>query len=291
MGLAVLRQMHQVAPDNLVGAILFDDSDDPRSSLPDIISYCSLSGIKFGLAKGNKSAKEQLRALLPDIAIACGWYTLFDSEALALPKYGILGIHNSLLPEYRGGSPLVWALINGETKVGASLFRMTDGMDDGPVLARFPVEVGPTDTIGDVLPKLETEILRRMPSIWQQLILGVAAFEEQNHAMASYCALRTPEDGRIKWAQPARQVHNFIRAQSLPYPCAFAFNGNEEIRFVRTECVEEKWFGTPGQVITAGERPLISCGGDTALRVFEVLVGGNVAPASEVINSIKTRLC
>jgi methionyl-tRNA formyltransferase len=290
IGLSILRQLHEIAPGNLAGAILYDDTTDQRSTLHQLRVFCASAGIEHRVATGRQKARDQLRELSPDIAIASGWYSLFDGETIALPKYGILGIHNSLLPAYRGGAPLTWALMNGEHTVGATLFRMTEGMDDGPVLAKFAVEASVSDTIGDVLPRLEKEILSQMPSIWNSLINGSARWVEQDHGLATFCALRAPGDGLIDWSWPAGRVHNFVRAQSLPYPCAFTFDGDKEIRIMRTEPMSEKWFGTPGQVISAGEKPIVSCGNDTAIRLLEVLVDGNAVPASQVVKSIKTRL-
>jgi methionyl-tRNA formyltransferase len=292
LGLSILRLLHETEPQHLAGAILCDDRSDRRSSLPGFIEFAKSCDIDCRIAATRQEAKRHLIDLAPDIALASGWYTLFDDETIDLLPFGILGIHNSLLPTYRGGSPLVWAIMNGETRVGASLFRMTHGMDDGPVLMRFPVEVGIDDTIADVLNALEQAILAGLPEIWRNVINGTAKWQDQDHSSATYCGLRLPSDGLIDWTRSARDVHNSVRAQAPPYPCAYTRDGKRTIKIARTSLVAETWFGVPGQVLSISEGGvLVACGDRSAVRVFEVLNGnGEVVPAGSALKSIKTRL-
>jgi methionyl-tRNA formyltransferase len=292
LGLSILRLLHEMEPKHLAGAILWDDHSDARSSLPAFIEFAKSSAIGFRIASTAHEAKRHLIDLAPDVALASGWYTLFDDETIDMLPFGILGIHNSLLPTYRGGSPLVWAIINGETCVGASLFRMTHGMDDGPVLTRFPVEVGIDDTIANVLSGLEQVILAELPAVWRDLINGTAKWQEQDYSCATYCGLRLPSDGLIDWTRTARDVHNFVRAQAPPYPCACTRDGERTIKIARTSLVGETWFGVPGQVLSISKGgALVACGDRSAVQVFEVLnENGEVVPAGSVLKSIKTRL-
>ena len=290
MGLAILRQLHELASDHLVGAILYDNSADQRSSLRELKAFAEATGIEYTIARSRECTKDQLRRIAPDIVIASGWYLLLDNEAITLPKYGIVGLHNSLLPAYRGGSRLVWAIMNAERTVGATFFRMTVGVDNGPVLATFPVDVGDDDTIADVLGRLEAKILAQLPVVWSNLINGTVRWVEQDHSKATFCALRTPDDGRIDWRWPARRVHDFVRAQTLPYPCAFTFVDGASVKIVRTERAQEKWLATPGQVIATGMKPLVACGDGTTIRIVEVLSDGKPRSASEVLRSTKIRM-
>jgi methionyl-tRNA formyltransferase len=292
LGLSILRLLHETEPQHLAGAILYDDRYDCRSSLPAFIEFAKSCDIDCRIAATRQEAKRHLIDLAPDIALASGWYTLFDDETIDMLPFGILGIHNSLLPTYRGGSPLVWAIMNGETCVGASLFKMTHGMDDGPVLKRFPVQVGIDDTIADVLSGLEQVILAELPAVWHGLINGTAKWHEQDHSCATYCGLRLPSDGLIDWTRSARDIHNFVRAQAPPYPCACTRDGETIIKIARTSVVPETWFGVPGQVLKISEGgPLVACGDRSAVRVIEVLnENGHVVPAPSVLKSIKARL-
>ena len=236
-------------------------------------------------------AKAHILDHAPDLCFVNGWYWLFDHETLNAASGGFVGVHNSLLPAYRGAAPLVWALINGEKEVGSSIFYMGDGMDEGDVLKQVRVTVGPDDRIGDVLERLEEGVLAELPSVWKALLDGSAVATPQAHHQASYCGPRQPSDGLINWCLPAYAVHNFIRAQSDPYPGAFTVLDGRTISILEAHPIDVRYAGTPGQVLRLnGAVVLVSCGENTALAVRTVRVDGTSMPAAKVLKSIRIRL-
>jgi methionyl-tRNA formyltransferase len=291
LGLQVLKCMHGLSPDVLAGVITLDDRADTRSVFAELEGYCAGQGIHMQVARDRRDAEAAISARSPDLCVVVGWYWLISAAVLAAVPRGFIGIHNSVLPQYRGGAPLVWQLIRRERHVGASLFSFTPGMDDGPIWAQAIVPVQEDDYIGDVLGKLEDATLAAFRDCYPRILDGAARPVEQDHAKATYCAQRVPEDGAIDWRAPAVQVGAFIRAQSDPYPGAFTQLDGRRLTIWRADVFKGVYHGTPGQVARiAAEGVYVVCGDSTALIVREAQLEGRRAPANELIRSLSGRL-
>ena len=162
---------------------------------------------------------EVINDIKPDVMIVAGWYYMIPKKIRALAKYGAWGMHASLLPKYAGGAPLVWAMINGEKKTGVSLFRLSDGIDDGDIIFQkaFPIKF--EDTIKEVYARATMaakEILVKALKNIKNL-----RFKPQDRSKLEIYPQRRPEDGEINLNQSFLEIYNFIRAQSFPYPGAF----------------------------------------------------------------------
>lgn len=154
-----------------------------------------------------------------DLILVLGWYYMLPSTTRNLAKHGAWGIHASLLPNYAGGAPLNWAIINGEQETGVTLFRMDDGVDDGDIILQesFPIDL--EDTIKDVYEKATDASKRILLSTLTNI--NNIQFIPQNKNQIKIYPQRKPEDGLIDLSKPALDIYNFIRAQSSPYPGAF----------------------------------------------------------------------
>lgn len=187
---------------------------------------------------GDPQNVQALRDLRPDLILAAGWYHMIprvwrDSAAL-----GAVGLHGSMLPRYRGGAPLVWAVINGETRSGVSLFRLEDGVDTGPLAAQKSFEIEEAESIGDLLVKSEKSSLELILENAGALSAGLIKWSGQDESQATTYPQRRPEDGLLDWTKhSARSAYNWIRAQSEPYPGAFTFMGEKKISLWKAEPV------------------------------------------------------
>ena len=268
-GLAMLKALRGVAP--LIGGVItIDDSDDVRTCLGSFRDHAVAEGLELVVAMSAAEVKAEILARRPPVVLVCGYYWLLDAETLAAVPGGVFGIHNSLLPHYRGSSPLVWTIINGDTRAGSSLFELGLGMDDGPILHQVELGIGPDDGIGEVLARLEAGMCRDLPSVWPHLCAGTAEKRIQAEDQATYCGRRRPRDGKIDWTQSAERIHNFVRAQTPPYPGAFTFEGDRRIVVLRTRPFQHSYYGISGQVVQ--RRPgevIVACGGDSALIILE----------------------
>lgn len=172
--------------------------------------------------------KDELARLKPDLLVVVGWYYLVPKVLRSIAPLGCVGIHGSLLPKYRGGAPLVWSMINGEKETGLSLFYFDDGVDTGDIVAQHKFPIADSDTIKDLLKKLEYESLSVIEEHIPKILNGSANRTVQNNLLATSFPQRKPEDGEINWEWDNEQIKNFIRAQTKPYPGAFTIiNGKK----------------------------------------------------------------
>jgi methionyl-tRNA formyltransferase len=165
----------------------------------------------------------------PDLIVVIGWYYMIPKNIMELPNKGVIGIHASLLPKYRGNAPLVWAMINGEKETGISLFYIGDGVDEGDVIEQKSFSIEESDYIASVLKKTEVASIEVLIRNLPLLASGNAPKIKQDHSIATYFPKRNPEDGQINWEWEPSKIKNFIRAQSKPYPGAFTIINGKKI--------------------------------------------------------------
>jgi len=291
LGLRVLRELRSLSPESLIGALTIDDSEDPRTVLNEIRTFSASNDIGFYLAKDRKHSEELIRDLKPDLCLVVCWYWLISERALGSVPHGFIGLHNSLLPRGRGGSPLVWSIINGDKQVGFSLFSFTAGMDEGAIWAQASIPLEDQDYVSDVLGKLEEKTIEVLRERYLSILKGAIEPVEQKHEQATYCAQRSPDDGKVDWSQPARDVYNFIRAQSDPYPGAFTYYESRRLRIWKARLFEPLYHGTPGQVAKTGSDGIyVICGDDRAVILEELELDGKRGVAHEFIKSREARL-
>lgn len=182
---------------------------------------------------------ETIRQLKPDFGLAIGWYYMIPRGIRELCAKGVAGIHASLLPRYKGNAPLVWAIINGETKTGVSFFYFEDGVDAGDLIAQQEIAIERDDTIKTVYDKVTVaslDILRRYIPLLRQ---GTAPRTPQPASNEPAYPARKPEDGLIDWAKSPEEIRNFIRAQTKPYPGAFTYIAGKKVTIWDADIVED----------------------------------------------------
>ncbi len=267
------------------------DLNDTRSYLSEFQSYAKTKNLDLLVANSPSMIEQYALENKPDVIVVCGYYRILSTKLIESVTFGVWGIHNSLLPKYRGGSPLVWQLINREKVIGSSLFKFSSGMDDGVILDQVRIENSDTMTIGEASDSVEKAWISRVPDIWADFCKGDINLVEQNHAEATYCAQRQESDGLIDWKLDAIDIDAFIRAQDVPYPRAFFKLGEKIIRIVNHSIDDRKINGTCGQVFQIVDKSVvICCGNSTAIQISKVLINGKIIDASEILNSIKIRL-
>ncbi|MCV7413678.1 methionyl-tRNA formyltransferase [Mycobacterium florentinum] len=199
----------------------------------------------------------------PDVIVVNSWYYRMPAELYNLPPHGTLNFHDSLLPRFTGFSPVLWALISGESEFGLTVHRMDDGLDTGDILVQRAVPIGPTDTGTelvlrgmDLIPDVLAEALTALES-------GVAVFRPQNKSERSYFHKRSERDSLIDWSWPAEDLERFVRALSDPYPRAYCFYRGERIEILEARVSDACYGGTPGRVMVQEEGGVVACGPNT----------------------------
>jgi methionyl-tRNA formyltransferase len=255
LAVRVLEELRQHA--DLTAVVTVADEDDPRSRLDDLAAQGAI------VAHSRAEAVRLTRSLDADLVVVAGWYWLIPADELRRRRF--VGIHHSLLPAYRGGSPLVWALIEGRDIVGTSLFALTDEMDAGPIWAQAPVPVL-DGYIGDVQARCDDAAIALLP----RLLDGLTEPAPQDASVAFSRPSRKPSDGLIDWTRPAAEVVRWIRAQSRPYPGAFTFREGERLTIWRASTHGTR-SGSPGDV----QDGTVTCGDGRSIVIEEA--SGSVA--------------
>lgn len=187
-------------------------------------------GIQVITFNGNfKEYRKVIEYCSPDLILAVGWYYKIPNYIRNIAKLGIVGLHGSLLPKYRGGAPLVWAVLEGETESGVTLFYMDEGIDTGDIIGQEKFIIESDEYISDLLLKLNESSKSLIRTYLPKLDSGSVIPVKQDEKEATYFPQRTPEDGKIDWSWSSKKIKDFIRAQSKPYPGAFTIIEGKKI--------------------------------------------------------------
>jgi methionyl-tRNA formyltransferase len=240
----------------------------------------------------------RLRQAACSVAISANWVTLLKRGVLESFEAGVLNAHAGDLPRYRGNACPNWAILQGEPHVGFCIHFMTEGLDDGAVLARRHLRLSDEVYIGDVYDWLDAAA----PAMFLEAVDGLASGtltpeqQPQDPASALRCYPRRPEDARIDWAMSRTQVHRLIRASSRPLSGAYAFlEGEQKVIVWKAEAVQETspYLAVPGQVCArADDDPIVACR-DGLLRLTDIFMepfGGGPAAKRAVHRSLRNRL-
>lgn len=267
-GLTCLVSILQSIGNANIEVITFDDLHDGRSEYSQITSFCTSNHIPCHIVNTTNILKETLHQIRPKIVFVAGWYKILTQDILNIPEQGIIGIHFSLLPKYRGGAPVVWSIINGEKKAGFSLFKFDSGVDNGPIYDQQSVQIKDDDYIDDVLCKIEKLAAESLRKNFKKIYQGSISPQPQV-GTPTYAAQRIEEDGRINWNFSQEKIFNFIRAQSHPYPGAYTYIENSKIYIYKAKKISDTYYCTPGQVVSCKNRVLIGTGDHKVLEILE----------------------
>ena len=236
------------------------------------VFYEVAQGVLTGF--GRKSAD-----LDADVAVVVAYGRLIPAALLDIPKHGWLNLHFSLLPAWRGAAPVQRALIAGDTTTGASVFRLDEGMDTGPVYARLTEAIRPTDTSGDLLTRLAEAGAPLVVDVLRALNLGTAALEPQAEEGVTVAPMLTSADGEIRWADPARVIDRRVRGVT-PAPGAHTFYDGARLRLGPVAVVPEVADLLPGQLRVTKHDVLVGTGA-CAVRLGQVAPAGKKWMAAE----------
>lgn len=232
----------------------------------------------------------QIAALKPDFLFSFYYRQMLKPALLELAPRGAFNMHGSLLPKYRGRVPVNWAVLHDERETGATLHRMLEKPDAGGILAQQAVPILPDDTAHDVFQKVTVAAEMALNEIMPALLAGTAKEQPQNLAQGSYFGGRKAEDGRIDWRQPAKAIHNLVRAVAPPYPGAFSTTSIGELRVLKTLLAPHKTPHSPGPGIYEDNGGLYAdCGDGHALRLLTVELDGAPLDAAGFVARFDTR--
>jgi len=222
---------------------------------------------------------DALSALQPEVGVVAAYGEILRRAVLQIPPLGYLNIHPSLLPLYRGPTPVAGAILAGETVTGVTIMLLDPGMDSGPILAQAVVDLPPTARTGPLTDELFRIGAQLLVETLPRYARGEIEPRPQDHSRATVTKMLKKEDGRIDWSLPAIVIERMTRAYD-PWPGAYTFWRGQPLRIISAAVVANESTASPGTVIGRSERgnPLVQTGGD----VLELL---EVQPASRRIMS------
>jgi methionyl-tRNA formyltransferase len=226
-------------------------------------------------------AVERLRGIGVETMVVVGYGQIIPQNVIDLAPLGIVNVHASLLPKYRGAGPIQWAILNGETRTGVTTMRIDAGLDTGDMLLKAETDIGADENAIELGRRLAVmgadllvQTLDRLPSI---------APEKQDPSQATYAPLLKKEDGVVDWSRPAAAIHNQVRAL-LPWPGAQTTFRGQALHVWRTQKAGPGAGGRgPGEAV--GTRPWVVACGEGTLELIEVqLEGRKRISASDFVN-------
>lgn len=223
--------------DNIVGFVtLTAENMQKMSGATDLTELATEAGIPL-LRITNINRPESIvwiRELAPDLLLVVGWTQLVKPELLRVPKLACLGFHASLLPKYRGRAPVNWAIINGETMTGNTMITLEPEADTGDIVAQRAIPITDEDDCNTIYRKVGQTEVEMLEEVLPMIQRGVLPRTEQDDSLATVMPKRRPEDGVIDWNRSTRDVHNWVRALTEPYPGAFSFVNGERVWIWKT---------------------------------------------------------
>ncbi|MFC2019949.1 methionyl-tRNA formyltransferase, partial [Chloroflexota bacterium] len=176
-------------------------------------------------------AVAELEAFRPEAIVVAAFGQVLPPAVLGMPRYGGINIHPSLLPRFRGASPVAAAILAGDWFTGVSIMLMDEGLDTGPVLARAQIPVSPADTTGSLTAKLSLVAAGLLQEVLWRWPRGEITPQPQDEARASYCKPISREDGAIDWGLPALDIRRRVRAFQ-PWPGGYTRWGGKQLKII-----------------------------------------------------------
>jgi methionyl-tRNA formyltransferase len=210
---------------------------------------------------------EHLRTLAPEAIIVAAYGQILPKDILALPKYGCINLHASLLPLYRGAAPINWAIIRGETETGITIMQMDEGMDTGATLVQEQVPIEANDTAGTLAEKLSLLGARLITTALPLIASGKLLPAAQDGSKATMAPLLKKENGLIDWTLPAGEIHNRVRGLS-PWPGAYGFLDNKMVKIITAEAIAGN--GEAGALYEKDKNILEAGTGSGLLRILSL---------------------
>lgn len=274
---------------DIVGVVTQPDRARNRG----VVSFCPVKqratelGLKvFQYEKVRLEGADELEALNADVTVTCAYGQILDKRLLEMTPCGVLNVHASLLPKYRGSSPIQWAVINGETKTGITIMKTALGVDTGDIVLQKEVDILPEETAGELFDRLAVKGGEAIVDALRLVESGNAAFTPQNEDEATWYPMFTKDSGKLDFAKSAKQLVDFIRGTN-PWPSAFCRLDGKlfkiwKARKLGADEPSNRRFYAQGEMATFFGKLCVACGAGEFLVLQEVqLEGGKRMTADE----------
>lgn len=220
------------------------------------------------------TALEQIKALEPDILVVVAYGRILPDEILAVPKYGAINVHGSLLPKYRGAAPIQWAVLNGDRVTGVSTMYLASEMDTGDVIYTAETEIGEFETSGELFDRLMVMGADLLVKTLRDIENGIAPRTPQDNSKASYVSQLDKSFSPIDWNKSPRSVVKWIYGLQ-PWPVATMEIDGQSYRVFAAEYTGNRTDKKPGQIVSAGKEGIeVACADGETLMITQIQAPG-----------------
>lgn len=220
-----------------------------------------------------------------DIGVVAAYGRIIPQVLLDRPRLGLINVHASLLPRWRGAAPVHRAILAGDARTGVTIMRVVFALDAGPMLAKTTIDIDTNETSAELEARLATAGARLLVDVADRLEHEVIAGDLQDESLVTYAARIERADGDVVWARPARTIHDQIRGLH-PWPHAAVMWGDRRLLLIESRIEHERETGaTPGDVLEAGPAGLVVAAAPGAVRILRLQPEGRAAmPVRDFLN-------
>ncbi len=216
---------------------------------------------------------EDLKALNPDIMVTCAYGQILSKEILNIAKHGIINIHASLLPKYRGAAPIQWSIINGDNTTGVTIMQTAEGVDTGDIIYAKEIEINKTETAGELFDRLSLLGAEMIVKVLDDIENGKATFTKQDESRATKVGMIKKQDGKIDFNKTSESIVNLIRGLN-PWPIAFTNYENKTLKIFSAETSDLN--GNSGEVLVSDVTSGLIIGTkDKSIKINELQLEGS----------------
>lgn len=240
----------------------------------------------FQFKKMKLEGYDALKNVDADIFITCAYGQIIPQEVLDLPKFGTINVHFSLLPKYRGASPVQWALINGENQTGVTIMKTDAGIDTGDIICQKILDIDATDNEITLFEKLSYLAIEPLLEVLEKFENNTVRFIKQGNDYTYYPMLKK-EDAKIDFNSSCEKITNLVRGL-VSWPTAYAFLDGKMLKIYEAEAVFGNFGGKNGQIVVCDKSGIIVKCGEGYLKVLKLqLEGSKILNYKEFINGNK----
>ncbi len=231
---------------------------------------------------------DKIKEVNPDLIVVVAYGKILPKEIIDIPKYGIINVHSSLLPKYRGASPIHSAILNGDKESGVSIMYIEEGLDSGDVILKETCEITEDDTLGTLHDRLKELGAIGLEKALKLIEVGEVKVEKQDDSKATFVKPITKEQAKIDWNNTKEVIFNQIRGLN-PFPGAYTHNEkNENIKIYKSEKLEKEYDGENGTVVEMTKKGPVVKVANGALRLLEIkFEGKKLQSGADIVNGRK----
>jgi methionyl-tRNA formyltransferase len=216
----------------------------------------------------SQEAQDLLYALAPDLIVVVAYGKILPPWMLQFPKHGCINLHGSLLPKFRGASPVHWAVARGERKTGVCTMQLNEGLDTGPVYLCEETRIGPNETTPELYDRLAMMGASLIVKTVEGILAGSLQPKPQDDSQASYAPMLEKEDGFLDWTRPAQEIHDRVRAFN-PWPGTVTKFRGQTCKILKTAVESRVDQSEPGSVLASKGKLVVMCG-QGALEILSI---------------------